>query len=138
MLQTFFHAWERRLADVTRDRVVRPFEWGLDWIPANGHQPGTPPQVLLRDFVAHAMADTDRFFTPPPTTDYTVSGAADGDVLTFPSALETPHEANNTVYCRYFPAALKVRPTSEAAALKGRPMSEAAAAMKGVGRPFRG
>ena len=37
MLQAFFHAWERRLASVTTDRVVRPFEWGLEWIPQNGH-----------------------------------------------------------------------------------------------------
>ena len=28
----FFHAWERRLASVTTDRVVRPFDWGLEWI----------------------------------------------------------------------------------------------------------
>src|SRR4026209_1484846 len=96
MLQAFFHAWERRLASATKDRVVRPFEWGLDWHPANGHQPGTPPQELLRDFVAHAMADTDRFFTPPPTTDYTLTGAAGGDVLPFPSAVETPHRADPT------------------------------------------
>ena len=34
MLQAFFHAWERRLASVTKDRVVRPFDWGLEWIPA--------------------------------------------------------------------------------------------------------
>src|SRR5262249_44147690 len=32
MLQAFFHAWERRLAEATTDRVVRPFDWGLDWI----------------------------------------------------------------------------------------------------------
>jgi hypothetical protein len=38
MLQAIFHAWERRLASVTKDRVVRPFEWGLDWIPQNGHR----------------------------------------------------------------------------------------------------
>ena len=31
MLQLLFHAWERRLAAVTTDRVVRPFEWGWDW-----------------------------------------------------------------------------------------------------------
>ena len=24
---------------VTTDRVVRPFEWGLDWIPDNGITP---------------------------------------------------------------------------------------------------
>jgi hypothetical protein len=37
MLQLLFHAWERRLASVTKDRIVRPFEWGLDWMPQNGH-----------------------------------------------------------------------------------------------------
>ena len=32
MLARFFHAWERRLAFATKDRVVRPFEWGTEWI----------------------------------------------------------------------------------------------------------
>ena len=27
-----FHGWERRLASAATDRVVRPFEWGLDWL----------------------------------------------------------------------------------------------------------
>jgi pimeloyl-ACP methyl ester carboxylesterase len=129
MLQVLFHAWERRLASVTRDRVIRPFEWGIDWIPVNGpstslrsgHRPGTPPQEVVGDWVARVMADTDAFFTPPATADYTLTPTADGGLLTFPSALTTPHEANNTVYARYFPAALKGRP-----------------AKTGVGRPSRG
>ena len=116
MLQAFFHAWERRLASVTKDRVVRPFDWGLDWVPANGHRgvgvPAIDAAEAIGDWVSHVMADTDAFFTPGPTTDYTLQPALDGDVLTFPSALETPHEANNTVYCRYFPALLKGRPTT--------------------------
>jgi hypothetical protein len=55
MLQVLFHSWERRLASVTTDRVARPFEWGLEWIPQNGHGDGSPyqdretrPQDLLR------------------------------------------------------------------------------------------
>ena len=48
MLQAFFHAWERRLASVTKDRVVRPFEWGLDWIPENGPKPGALPADGMR------------------------------------------------------------------------------------------
>jgi hypothetical protein len=104
MLQAFFHAWERRLASVTKDRVVRPFDWGLEWIPENGHQPGAPPAEVVGDWVSHVMADTDAFFTPPPTPDYTLRPAPDGGLLTFPSALTTPHETNNTVYCRYFTA----------------------------------
>jgi hypothetical protein len=31
--------------------------------------------------------------------------ASDGDLLTFPSAFVTPHDRNNTVHCRFFPAA---------------------------------
>ena len=43
MLQAVFHAWERRLARVTTDRVVRPFEWGLDWIPSQRPCAGVGP-----------------------------------------------------------------------------------------------
>jgi dienelactone hydrolase len=123
MLQALFHAWERRLADVTKDRVVRPFEWGLDWIPENGreHAPapsdveGLPADAIER-YVSDVMADTDAFFTPPPTTDYTLQPAVDGDLLTFPSALVTPHQSNNTVRCRYFrPKAAKARTGTEPA-----------------------
>ena len=128
MLQALFHAWERHLASVTKDRVVRPFEWGLDWIPPNGpsrslsasHRPDAAPADVIGDWVSHVMADTDAFFTPAPTSDYTLTRSADGDVLTFPSALETPHAANNTVYCRYFPAPVKARPTSDGPAASTR------------------
>jgi hypothetical protein len=100
MLQAFFHAWERRLASVTKDRVVRPFDWGLEWVPQNGTRADAAPAEAIRSWVAHVMGDTDAFFTPAPTTDYTLR---DGE-LTFPSAFTTPHASNNTVYCRYFPA----------------------------------
>ena len=100
MLQVLFHAWERRLAAATTDRVVRPFDWGLDWIPSNGHRPDAAAADIVGDWVARVMADSDAFFTPAPTYDYTLRG----DLVTFPSAFTTPHPENNTVYCRYFPA----------------------------------
>jgi hypothetical protein len=103
MLQALFHAWERRLSDVTKDRVVRPFEWGLDWIPDH-HESDAVPADAIAGYVSRVMADTDAFFTPPPTTDYTLTPAAEGDLLRFPSAFITPHESNNTVRCRYFRA----------------------------------
>ncbi|MGE3706263.1 MAG: alpha/beta hydrolase family protein [Vicinamibacterales bacterium] len=106
MIEAFFHAWERRLASVTTDRVVRPFEWGLDWIGAPRPDPEGPASTVLSDWVSHVMRDTDAFFTPAPTRDYQLGPADEqGDrILTFPSALETPHPANNTVYCRLVPA----------------------------------
>ncbi len=110
MLERVFHGWERQLAAVSNDdRVVRDFEWGLDWIPVNGHAPATPPLEILTDWVHDVRRDTDGFFFAPPTGDYHFAPDADaaGDdppgVLTFPSAFTTPHPANNTVYARYFP-----------------------------------
>jgi len=114
MLENFFHSWERHLASVSKDRVVRPFEWGLDWLPHNGNRPGAAPAEVIGDWVAEAMADTDRFFTPGPTEHYRLSKA---NVLTFPSALETPHPANNTVVCRYFPASPAATGAGRAAVL---------------------
>ena len=115
MLQAFFHAWERRLASEAKDRIVRPFEWGLEWLPPNGHVRDPEPAAIVRHWVDDVMADTDAFFTPAPTSDYTLRG----DELTFPSALTTPHEANNTVHCRFFPARLKPRAPSERAEVAG-------------------
>ena len=103
MIEAFFHAWERRLASVTTDRVVRPFDWGLDWI-GTAAATGTAREVLS-EWVTQVMLDTDAFYTPAPTHEYSLSQAeANGDrILRFPSALDTPHPENNTVSCRYVP-----------------------------------
>ena len=104
MLQSLFHAWERRLASAATDRVVRPFDWGLDWIPPNGPGAGARPPDVFGDWVAGVMHDTDAFFTPAPMTDYRIADTSrPGErLLTFPSALDTPHPENNTVYSRCF------------------------------------
>jgi hypothetical protein len=102
MLEVLFHAWERRLAAATTDRVVRPFDWGLDWIPQNGHAPNLDPRLRVSEWVDEVMADTDAFFTPEPTTHYIRQSESTGDVVLFPSALRTPHPENNTVRCGYF------------------------------------
>ena len=104
MLSLFFHRWERRLADVAKDRLVRPFDWGLDWLPpgVNGHQDSQP---RVQAYVDDVLRDTQTWFTPPPTADYEVLPAADGSSLVrFPSALTTPHTENNRVTTRFFPA----------------------------------
>src|SRR5581483_2579298 len=101
MLDALFYAWERRLAARTTTRVVRPFDWGVDWIPEGGRDADAADAV--RDWVSAVMADTDAFFTAPPTSDYKLTDAADAErQLAFPSALTTPHPDNNTVWCRYF------------------------------------
>jgi hypothetical protein len=111
MIARIFHAWERRLADSTKDRVVRPFEWGIDWIstgPAGDHA----HDARVERWVDEVMADTPAFFHAPPTTDFHFHAARPGapghgeaGTLTYPSALVTPHAENNTVHGRWFPAA---------------------------------
>ena len=112
MLARFFHRWEERLAKNTRNaRVIRPFEWGLDWIPPNGYPPNAAPQALVRQWVDEVMTDTDAFFTPAPTDDYTFTAGQPGEPghLTFSSALATPHQSNNIVHGRFFKATNKLR-----------------------------
>jgi hypothetical protein len=107
MLQGLFYAWERRLASVSTNRTVRPFEWGLEWLPVNGHSPASDaaPEILRR-WVEEVMADSDAFFAAPPIDDYVLSApTVEGDrFLTFPSAFVTPHPENNIVHCRFVPA----------------------------------
>src|SRR5262245_18496907 len=107
MLDAIFHAWERRLAAVTTDRVVRPFEWGTEWLPQNGHGPDTPADARVSGWVDQIVADSDAFYAAAPTADYVLERGQHGGRLMFPSALTTPHAENDTVYCRYFPAPSK-------------------------------
>jgi pimeloyl-ACP methyl ester carboxylesterase len=101
-----FHAWERRLHAASKDRVVRPFEWGLDWIGANEHLEGSPPERVLLDWAAHAVSDSTRFFETPETSDYTFRSGVEGasGSVSFPSAMQTPYPENNTVHALYFEA----------------------------------
>jgi dienelactone hydrolase len=126
MLARFFHAWERRLAFATKDRVVRPFEWGTEWIHGTAGQARLAPELTwtrptpgegqadaaVERWVEEVMKDTSGFFALPPTTDFAFAEATsdlrakgEAGTLTFPSALTTPHPENNVVYGRWFPAA---------------------------------
>jgi len=109
VLAPIFHAWERRLASVSKDRVVRPFEWGIDWISKNGHHDNA--SAVLEQWVEDALRDSQAFFTAPPTSDFefvaagaNMNGDGEAGTLRFPSAHVTPHAENNIVVARWFPA----------------------------------
>jgi hypothetical protein len=97
--------WERKLATRDTNRVVRPFEWGLDWLgrlefPAlpdhvNGHA-----REALDRFAREAVAGSDRFFSYRTPADYQL---VDGH-LTFTSPVDTLYPENNTVHSLWFPA----------------------------------
>jgi hypothetical protein len=61
------------------------FEWGDD---------------NLREYVAKALEDSAAFYSYEPTSEYQF----DGEILKFPSAIETPYPENNTVWGRFFDA----------------------------------
>ena len=96
MIARAFHAWERHLASIDRTRAVRPFEWGLDWLDLDASQ--EDPGAGIARWAEATVADSHAYYTAPPTTRY----EWDGDRLSFPSAIETPHPTNNTVSARYF------------------------------------
>jgi dienelactone hydrolase len=112
-----FHAWERRLHAVSKDRVVRPFDWGLDWIETNGPPAqGASPERILLDWASRAVSDSTRFFETPDTTDYTFRPGADGatGAVSFPSAFHTRYPENNTVHALYFRSGAKPSRLAEA------------------------
>ena len=98
MIARFFHGWERRLAAVATNRVARPFEWGVDWLADQRLADGDPRQVL-QDWGETTVARSAAFYAVTPAED----AVLDGDMLTFTSAIRTPHPENNTVRARYFP-----------------------------------
>lgn len=95
MIAPLFNAWERRLASVDTDRVVRPFEWGLDWLNID---PTPDPLSSVLAWSNAAIEHSDRSFSEGEADSYELTG----DLLRFPSALTTPFDVNNTVVARVF------------------------------------
>jgi hypothetical protein len=120
MLRRLFYRWERSLASADNNRVVRPFEWGADWLTDDGHAPRGNPETFVREYVERVMRDSHAWYAVDPAPAYGTAplpaDARPGErMLTFPSAVTTRHPANNTVYLRYFPGATRRGGNGEAA-----------------------
>ncbi len=105
LYERWINEWENRLCFRTNNRVVRPFEWGLEWTgswphaqryPRNGH---TPEQYFHR-LSELALSDSSTFFGYDVPKDYRL----DGDMLRFTSAVPTPFPENNIVHGQWHPA----------------------------------
>ena len=96
---------ENELCFRATNRVVRSFEWGLEWVenwpcgqrhPKNGDAPG--------DYVSKlnelALLDSDEFFGYDRPRDFALAG----NILRFSSPVATPHPENNIVHAQWFPA----------------------------------
>lgn len=89
--------WETKLASRDTNRVVRPFEWGLDWLDGVGD--GDNPAAAVAQYVARALGDSEQFFAYRKPTDYHLEGRR----LTFTSPLASPYPSNNRVHADFFP-----------------------------------
>src|SRR5271154_4117284 len=95
------NAWEMDLATRSTDRVVRPFDWGLDWTagwPVHSDDPD--PETRIRELNRLAIAGSAGFFDYTAPSDFRVEDSW----VRFTSAVDTPYRENNTVHARYFPA----------------------------------
>ena len=95
------HGRERAHHERDNNRLVRPFEWGLQFI--SDHVNGDDPRNVLRQHTAEAMARSEEFYALPEINDFELQA----DQLTWTSAVKTPSVENNLARARYFPAAPK-------------------------------
>ncbi|HEX8370000.1 MAG TPA: hypothetical protein VF604_15745 [Pyrinomonadaceae bacterium] len=97
MLKHYMHNRERYFAMLNANRVVRPFEWGTEFITDSAN--GDDPRRIFREYSKKVLANSDEFFHLPEIDDYRL----DGQQLTWTSTIETPSIENNTAYAQLFP-----------------------------------
>jgi len=97
MLKRYMHRRERHFVMLNDNRVVRPFEWGHEYL--TGEDVGDPKEFFL-DHTAKVLDDSEVFFRIPAEFPEV---ARTGNELSWISALETPFPENNRVHATLFP-----------------------------------
>ncbi|MGI9072092.1 MAG: dienelactone hydrolase family protein [Bryobacteraceae bacterium] len=103
--RSWMDRWENELCSRATDRIVRPFEYGLEWthdwpcardVPVNG--------VNSVEYLVHlnecAIANNQEFFGYKAPARFELKN----DWVEFTSAVRTPYAENNLVRARWFPA----------------------------------
>jgi hypothetical protein len=96
----FMDRWERKLATHDTNRVVRPFEWGTDWL-AQLEFPRCCQAGSLPRFVDEALQDSERFFGYESPREFSLKDSR----LTFRSPVLSGYPENDTVHALWMPAA---------------------------------
>jgi hypothetical protein len=105
--RNWIYAWETRLNARDTNRVVRPFEWGLDWsrrwLGADGAGAvalADDPALYFAQLNERIVAHSDEFYSYRTPSDFRLKG----DFLLFTSPVDTPYAVNNLARARWFPA----------------------------------
>lgn len=116
--------WETRMTTRDTNRIVLPFEWGIEWtrdfpIPIAKQGPDgaahqgdydLASEAYLRELNQQIIEHSDAFYSCAAPTDFElVTRMVPGEskpsqFLQFTSAVQTKHPVNNTVSARWFPA----------------------------------
>jgi hypothetical protein len=104
MLKHVIHTWERKLSRRDNNRVVRPFEWGIESLNPGDfidpeHANITDRRNAVFSFNQRAISNSHQFFSWEQVPAFRFSEGW----LSFESAVRTPFAENNTAYARYFP-----------------------------------
>lgn len=130
--QSWMYRWEHALTSRDTNRVVRPFDWGLEWIhrwPVREDFPeGLSHEQIAERFFAlnqRIVERSDEFYSYKVPTDFRLEQRAIrvhqtgskldpklelkyanqiGTFLRFTSPVQTPYPENNEMNARWFPA----------------------------------
>ena len=128
----WMHDWETRMTSRDNNRVVRPFEWGNEFVerwpvvgdmqPPTGHNNAAANLAFWTALNDRAVAHSDDFYAYPVPTDFRLerrrvelfhTGSEPptkqlkesyGQFLRFTSAVASPYPENNLMNARWFPA----------------------------------
>lgn len=92
--------WEYDLATRDSNRLVRPFDWGHEWLEDLPLHAAGSARSRVESISGEALRDSNRFFSAPTPTDYRLNG----NHLTFTSPTISPYPENNTVHADFFQA----------------------------------
>jgi dienelactone hydrolase len=101
LLGRYIKAKEVRHAARDTNRIVRPFEWGAEFVTAQTN--GDGPRGAIERTVREWVERSEEFYALPHISDYRLNG----DYLRWTSAIHTLAPENNTVLARFFPAVEK-------------------------------
>ncbi len=102
LYRRWIERWENKLCFRATDRVVRPFEWGLEWAdswPVKAYRNGHTDESHLQELNRLAIESSEKFFGHETPSDFSLEGG----LLRFTSSSVTPFPENNRVHAQWFP-----------------------------------